>query len=148
MDEKLIERIDELIEEATADLTKEDLAKAEAERILAEFVAGELTKEAFEALAKDKNKDSNEFYADTKPGEMVDEMNDWLFDEERKIGDTAVIKTTYGYHVTWLVEFGKEIWFMDSKEDYYTELLEAYNESIGAAVTIEANDKIVDKIGA
>lgn len=132
-----------------ADSTEKDkLAKAEAERILAEFTKGELTKEAFEALAKDKNEDSNEFYADVKPGDMVTEMNDWLFDAERKVNDTAIIKTTYGYHVTWLVEFGKEIWFVDSKNDYYAELLEKLDEDLAKEYSINENEKLADKIDA
>lgn len=133
----------------TSDATEKDkLAKAEAERILAEFTKAELTKEAFEALAKDKNEDGNEFYEDVKPGDMVTEMNDWLFEEGRKVNDTAIIKTTYGYHVTWLVGFGKEIWFIDSKNDYYAELLEKLDDDLAKEYSINENEKFADKIDA
>ena len=124
------------------------LAKAEAERILAEFTKGELTKEAFEALAKDKNEDGNEFYADTKPGDMVTEMDEWLFAEDRKVNDTAVIKTQYGYHVTWLVEFGKEVWYVDSKNDFYNDTVEKWYEALEDATAIEENEKVANRIEA
>ena len=126
----------------------EEKAKAEAERLLAEFNKAEKTKEAFEALAKDKNEDSNEFYSDTKPGQMVTEIDEFLFSKDTKINDTKVIKTTYGYHVTWLVGEGKEIWFVDAKADYNADLVEKWTEETEAKCTITENDKVKDKISA
>ena len=126
-------------------------AKAEADRLLAEFLKGNKTKEAFEALAKDKNQDSNVFYADTKPGTMVEEMDEFLFSKETKVNDTKVIKTTYGYHVTWLVSEGKEIWFVDSKADLEAELLEKWDKEILAKYAVTDNKnltKIANRIDA
>ena len=34
---------------------------------------------------------------------MVDEFNDWIFDEARKDGDSAIVKTAYGYHIIYFV---------------------------------------------
>lgn len=125
------------------------LAKKEAERLLEEFLKGEITKEAFEALAKDKTQDAGGvFYPDTIPGQMVEEMNDWLFAEDRKVNDTEVIKTEYGYHVTWLVEIGDELWFYESKNDYYAELLEKWTDEMEAKTAVTENTKIADKIDA
>ena len=124
------------------------LAKKEADRLLAEFLKGEIKKEAFEALAKDKTQDSGVFYPDTRPGQMVSEMDEWLFAEDRKVNDTAVIKTEYGYHVTWLVEIGEELWFVESKDDYYAEILEKWVDDMEAKTPLTVNDKIADKISA
>ena len=121
-------------------------AKAEAERLLAEFNKGEKTKDAFEALAKDKNQDGNVFYPDTKPGTMVEEMDEFLF--SAKIGDTKVIKTTYGYHVTWLVGEGKEVYLVDAKDAYYAEQVEKWSKDTVAAYTITVNADIANKLAA
>lgn len=126
-------------------------AKAEAERLLAEFNKGNKTKEAFEALAKDKNQDSNVFYADTQPGQMVDEMDEFLFGKDTKINDTKVIKTTYGYHVTWLISEGKEVWFVNAKNNCYTELVKEWKKNTEAKYTSIANKNLAsmaDRIDA
>ena len=107
-----------------------------------------LNKDNFNALAKDKNQDSNEYYPDTRPGQMVEEINDWLFAEERKVGDTEVIKTQYGYHVTWLVEIGEELWFVESKDDCYADLVEKWIDEMEAKTSLTENTAIADKIYA
>ena len=129
-------------EDAEAD-TK---AKAEADRILDEFLKGELTKEAFEALAAGKNEDGNEFYDDVKKGEMVTEIDSWIYSDERKENDTKVIKTDYGYHVTWFRGEGNQVWFVDSKDDYYEETVEKWVEELEANTSITFNESIKDKI--
>ena len=112
------------------------------------FEKGEKTKEAFEALAKDLTEDSSVFYEDTQPGDMVDEMNDWLFDPARKDGDVTILKTKYGYHLTYYVGQGKEIWFVDSKEDLHTETVDKWYEDLKKELegNININEKITSKI--
>lgn len=121
-------------------------AKAEADRLLAEFLKGEITKEAFEALAKDKNEDGNEFYDDVKPGDMVTEIDEWIYSEDRKENDAEVIKTTYGYHVTWYRGEGKAIWFVDSKNDLNNDLVEKWMDELEKATPITADESVADKI--
>ena len=82
-------------------------AKTEADEILASFQAGEMTEEAFAALANEKSDDGDGttggLYEDVYPGQMVTNFNDWCFDAARKTGDTAVVETEYGYHVMYFV---------------------------------------------
>lgn len=139
---------EEHTEEEEEALTEEaeTKAKAEAERLLAEFLNGEITKEAFEALAKDKNEDSNEFYDDVKPGEMATEIDEWIYSEDRKENDAEVIKTTYGYHVTWYRGEGKAIWFVDSKNDLGNDLVEKWMDELEKATPITADASVADKI--
>ena len=125
----------------------EALAKAEAERLLEEFKKGEMTKEAFDALAKDKNEDSNEYYENVKTGVMVSEIEDFIYAEDRNVNDVEVIKTDYGYHVTWFMGDGNAVWFVDSKDDYYNDCVEKWVEELEAATPITVNSKIADKIG-
>jgi len=84
-------------EEAWAD------AKAKADEVLAEYLAGEQTEEAFAALADANTSDTGStgnggLYENITPGQMVEAFNDWCF-APHDIGDTGVIETNYGYHV-------------------------------------------------
>ena len=74
------------------ELSDED-AKAKADDILAQYQAGDQTAEAFDALAKEHNEDSNSLYEGVTKGQMVAEFEEWLFDETRNEGDTGVVKT-------------------------------------------------------
>ena len=35
---------------------------------------------------------------------MVEEFNDWCFDEARKPGDTDIVETSFGYHIMYFVQ--------------------------------------------
>lgn len=106
------------------------LAKGEAEKLLKQLKEGELTKESFEALAKEKTEDSGVYYEDVQPGDMVEEISDWLFAAERKAGDLEVVKSEYGYHVMYLVSISeKQGWFIEARSDLYTETVDKWVEN-------------------
>ena len=78
-------------------------AEEKAYALLDEYAAGEQTEEAFSALATANTSDPGStetggLYEDITPGQMVDEFNDWCF-AAHDVGDTDVIKTSYGFHV-------------------------------------------------
>ena len=79
-------------------------AKAEAQAILDQYLAGELTREAFEALGKEKTDDSGVIYEDVSVGQMVEPFENWAIDEARKAGDTGLVETEYGYHVMFFID--------------------------------------------
>lgn len=86
--------------------------KVEAEKILAE-VAG-LSKDKFEEIALEKNEDSNVFYENVHTGDMVEEFEEWLFDEKRTVGETGLVKSEYGWHIMYFVGDGYEAWKAES----------------------------------
>jgi hypothetical protein len=77
-------------------------AKAAAEAILNEWKAGAATEDSFAALANEKSDDGDGttggLFEDVHPGQMVKAFEDWCFDN-RKVGDTGIVETEYGYHV-------------------------------------------------
>lgn len=90
-------------------------AEAEAQRILEEWKSGDATEESFGELANTYSADGGSntnggLYEDVHPGQMVTEFNDWCFDAARKAGDTAIVKTSYGYHV---------MYYVGATESYY-----------------------------
>lgn len=95
------------------------------------FLKGELTKERFEELGKDVTEDSKVVYEDVRPDDMVKEMNDWLFDEARKAGDVEIVKTEdFGYHLTFYIGQGKEVWYVDSKTDLHVETVDNWYKDL------------------
>jgi hypothetical protein len=41
---------------------------------------------------------------------MVDEFDNWIFDESRNVGDAEIIRTPYGYHIMYFVGEGYDVW--------------------------------------
>lgn len=90
---------------ATVELTDTQKAayKKSAQEILNTYLK-DPTDDNFTALAAEKSedpgsKDNGGLYECVYPGSMVTEFNDWIFDAERKPGDTDIVETTYGYHI-------------------------------------------------
>ncbi len=62
------------------------------------------TEDHFAALAAQHTTDPGSqttggLYEDVYPGQMVQNFNDWCFDDARKVGDTGIVETEYGYHI-------------------------------------------------
>ena len=83
---------------------------------------GEATEESFAELAKQHTEDPGSaetggLYEDVYPGQMVTEFNDWCFADGRKVGDSAVVKTSYGYHIMFFSGEGDYVYWRKSVKD-------------------------------
>ena len=80
-----------------------EACRKKAQEILSEYLNGEKTEEAFSELAKKYSQDGNAkdggIYSDVRKDTMSENFDAWIFDESRKVGDTGLVKTQYGYHV-------------------------------------------------
>lgn len=79
-------------------------AQMKADEIYKMWQEGDATEETFAALATEYTEDPGSMstgglYEEIYPGQMMQEFNDWCFDAARQVGDTAVVKTSYGYHI-------------------------------------------------
>jgi hypothetical protein len=92
-----------------SEATKKEAAAAEkkAKKILKEYNDGAKTEDSFAALAKQYSSDGNAseggLYENVIPNQMVPTFNAWIFDSSRKAGDTAIVKTEFGYHIMYFV---------------------------------------------
>ena len=95
---------------------------------------GEMTSGAFAALAKqyseDSNKDKGGIYENIATGDMVSEFEDWIYDSERKHGDTEIIQTEYGYHIMFFECDGLKLWESEALDMYKDELYEKKSEEL------------------
>ena len=116
------------------------------------FEKGEMTKEKFEELAKDVTEDSQVSYEDVCPGDMVEEIDEWLFDEARKAGDLEIIKTEdYGYHLVYYIEQSEEqVWFIGAKNDFLADSFEDWYEALEKKYegSIKSNADIAEKMSS
>ena len=84
--------------------TEKAAAKVEAERLYEEWKNGEMTEESFIALIKkhtdDASKEIGGLYEDIHPqSSYVETFLNWSIDPDRKVGDTGIIVSEYGYHI-------------------------------------------------
>ncbi len=100
----------------TTEYTDEQWAAAEkkANEILEKYNAGDKTEYSFALLAENNSTDTAStsagssgafggLYEGIRLGEMVPEFENWSIDDARKYGDTAIVKSDYGYHIMFFI---------------------------------------------
>ena len=125
--------------------------KAEAEKILKEFTDGEKTAERFGELAAKYTDDTGSaetggLYENFGKGQMVEEFENWAFDESRKVGDTEIVKSTYGYHIMYFVGEGDPVWKNNTVVAMKDKAFEDLYNSLENEVDLTLNTKVLDKI--
>lgn len=112
-------------------------AEAKAQEILDQYLAGDKTEDSFAALANENSQDPGSntnggLYTGVSQGQMVDTFDAWCFDDARQVGDTGIVKTSYGYHVM-LYCGSNTIWQDQVKSDILTEKTNNFVEEALAA---------------
>lgn len=118
---------------------EKERVNAEAKAILEQWQSGDATADSFAALANEKSEDGGSnsnggLYENVTKGQMVENFEDWCFAEGRKVGDTGIVETDYGYHVMYMDSIGEEYWKYaadnalknDAYNKYYTESATQY----------------------
>ena len=106
--------------------------QTEAQALLDQWKSGAATEESFAELAKNHSADGGSssdggLYADLDAStNFVQEFKDWYLDENRKAGDTGLVKSVYGYHIMYFS--GTETVESDWKEQCSTAILQKWSE--------------------
>lgn len=136
------------VEESSEEITEEAWANcyADAEAILKEWKNGEATEDSFATLAMlysaDGGSSSNGglYEGITEDTPFVEPFLNWCMDSNRRIGDTGIVKTEYGYHIMYfstpLWQQYAELWYGQEQE---LNTVEKALESVTA-------EKFLDKI--
>lgn len=140
---------------ATSEYESKDAAKAKADEVLAQFLAGEKTGEAFAELAKEFSYDSSaeengglleNYAAGTDSGSKFDT---WCTDEARKVGDAEVIEnTTYGYEIVFYESEGMAEWAKKADSALRAADYEAKIEALAEQFKYTENEDKINKINA
>lgn len=127
-------------------------AKASADKIYKEWQSGAKTEDSFAALAKEKSKDTGSA-ADgglisgiTSSANYVESFRNWATDSSRKVGDTGIVESEYGYHIMYYsgsdYAWKSDIRSVKAKEDFEKQL----NELEGSdEYKLNKKDKNIDK---
>ena len=112
-------------------------AEAKAKEILSQYLAGDKTEDSFAALANENSQDPGSntnggLYTGVSQGQMVEAFDAWCFDDGRQVGDTDIVKTSYGYHVM-LYCGSATVWQEQVKSDILTEKTNNFVEEALAA---------------
>lgn len=137
---------DESAKDAIKNATKKQWsdAYAKAEDILKQWKDGDATAESFGELAKENTADSNGddggLYENLVPNKMVPTFNAWCFDSSRKAGDTAIVKTEYGYHIMYFESTGNmPTWKYTAQQALATDDSDTTQKELEASYTIRVN---------
>lgn len=110
-------------------------AEQKAHALMQQWLTGDASEESFAELAVEHSADGSAqdggLISGVYPGQMVDEFNDWCFDASRKVGDSGLVKTPFGYHLMYLSAIGEEIhWYTVAEADYLNEQAAAIENEI------------------
>lgn len=112
-------------------------AEAKAKEILSQYLAGDKTEDSFAALANENSQDPGSntnggLYTGVSQGDTVEAFDAWCFDDGRQVGDTDIVKTSYGYHVM-LYCGSATVWQAQVKSAILTEKTHNFMEEALAA---------------
>ena len=96
-----------------------EAAKAKAEELLASLTGVSALEDAFAALAEEYSEDTGSntnggLYENVGKGEMVENFDAWIYEEGRKVGDTGIVESDYGYHIMYFAGEGDIAWHVQA----------------------------------
>lgn len=115
-----------------------EACRAEAQKLLDEWLAGDATEERFAEMAKEHSGDTGSsengglYEAVNEDSGFVEEFTEWCMDESRKTGDYGLVKTQYGYHI---------MYFCDAEPEWLSECRNGVLSDLSAEVLSEATEK-------
>lgn len=127
-------------------------AKAEADKLLAEWKSGDATEESFSALVTKHTDDTASaetggLYEDiTSQSSYVPEFLEWSL-ASHKPGDTGIIRTDYGYHIMYFVKAdSQQKWQSDIAEILGSDSYNSYTEEIYDEISgnVERKDFLIN----
>lgn len=120
--------------------------EAKAQELLKQFEAGDKSEESFAALAVEHSQDSSAadggLFQDVMKGQMVENFENWCFDDARKPGDYGLVKTEFGYHLMYYVS-DRPVWKEQVRQEMVANISNNLLNEVLENYTMEAEfDKI------
>ena len=120
-----------------------------AEGVLAQYKKNP-TEDNFAELAKQNTDDEGSvengglYEGITADSQFVENFKNWAIDKTRKVGDTEIIETEYGYHIMYYSGKDDEaVWYSNIKTALADTQFEDYYNDLGAKHPTKENDKVI-----
>ena len=102
------------------------------------------TEDGFAKLAKDNSSDGSSanggLYSNVVTGQMVNSFSAWCFDAARKTGDTAIVRSDYGYHIMYFVGANDQtIWQYTAEQALASQDSTTLSEKLEKEYTVNEN---------
>lgn len=130
---------------------KEEQAKAALELFKLE---AKQDKETLEKIATGESYKKSTFNSleDLKKGlSGSDEIDEWLYNVDRKAGDYELITYTYEkvkyYAIVYVEAISYEEWYVDARDGMVTEEVETWYEEQQKKYSVTVNDKVINRVG-
>ncbi|MGN0298376.1 MAG: peptidylprolyl isomerase [Lachnospiraceae bacterium] len=126
----------------------EEEAEAKAEEILQQWKDGDATEDSFAELADEYSEDSpaGGLYENVYEGQMVEEFENWLFDDSRKVGDVDIVQTSFGYHIMYFAGDGDEQWKYDVKSDMISKAMQEKYDAVAEKHSITTDEDVLKTV--
>ena len=150
MDETPTKNLYTVIFEPFAYGTLED-CKVKSEEIYNKWKTEGATLEGLKVLVREYSTDdfsifTDGLYSNIKEGDMIDDLDEWLFDENLEVGAHALMNTEYGYHIVYYAGEGEPAWKVpvidEIKESKVSSTIYSYTEKY-PVTQVEGNMKYV-----
>ena len=119
---------------------------AEAEAILVEYMSGEKTLAAFEALAKKYSDSDPDALYNIAKGEIAIEIETWIYESSRQPNDVAIIKGEDGYYIVYFIGNGLEKCDRDAVEELSAEDMADWDRELSGIHSVKINNDEIKNI--
>lgn len=92
-----------------------DVTAEEAQKVYDTFMASDKSEESFKALKEQYSADANLYYENIRKGDMIAEIDTWLFAEGRHVGDVGMMSSQTGYHIVYYTADGDPLYLANAK---------------------------------
>jgi hypothetical protein len=116
---------------------------------LEEFKTTDMSRKSFEELTKKhidgKTAQEGNFFENIRRGQLINKINDWLFDENRVPGDCEIFKTEEGNTcLGFFAGDGEATWKLDASAQYAAEQCQKWQETLNFPT--EINRTVFDSL--
>lgn len=128
--------------------------KKQAKKLLEKLKENGFSKDSFITLAAEHSADAltnqnGGLYENLIKGQIknAEEVEEWVFDKERAVGDNTIIKSDeYGWHILYIEEIGDEYWKYASKTDFQNSAWNEHLTLLGDEYMIYSNGNVINQV--
>jgi len=130
--------------------TRLENAKIEAESVYS-ALGDSFDEEAFAEAAKTYSDDRNSsldggLVENCDKGVLSTECTEWMFDENRIYGDTAILQGNDGYEILFFIDKGEEAWYLTVKKTLAKENYGEYLTALKEKYPFKRNTNVINRI--